>query len=143
MSQAQREKVIAEAMTWLGTPYHHAAAIKGAGVDCAMILLEVYAAAGVIDRFAMDNYPPDWMLHRSEERYLAGVQQHAHEVEQPQPGDMALFKFGRCFSHSGIIVDYPRIIHAYRPVRRVVLDDLRLNSDLAAREVKFFSLWSD
>ena len=31
---AQRLAVVAEAESWLGTPYHHEARIKGHGVDC-------------------------------------------------------------------------------------------------------------
>ena len=143
MSQQQRAAVLAEANSWLGTSYHHKAAIKGAGVDCAMILIEVYAAAGVVPHFDVGDYPPDWMMHRSEERYLGWVEQHAHVVDTPKPGDIVVFKMGRCFSHAGIVVDYPNIIHAYRPAGSVVLDDLSINSDLAAREVKFYSLWND
>jgi cell wall-associated NlpC family hydrolase len=29
-----REAVIAEARTWLGTPWHHQASLKGVGCDC-------------------------------------------------------------------------------------------------------------
>lgn len=143
MSAAGREAVLAEARNWLRTPYHHHAAVKGAGVDCAMILIEVYADAGVVPRFDVGDYPPDWMLHRSEERYLGWVERYAHEVAYPKPGDIAVFRFGRCFSHAAIVVDYPSIIHAYRPAGMVVQDDMCANADLAAREVKFFSLWSD
>ena len=35
MSAQTRQAIIDETVTWLRTPYHHMAAIKGAGVDCA------------------------------------------------------------------------------------------------------------
>ena len=38
----RREAVIREAKSWIGTPFHHAARIKGAGVDCLMLLAEIY-----------------------------------------------------------------------------------------------------
>ena len=38
---ALREAVVTEAKTWIGTPFHHAARIKGAGVDCLMLLSRV------------------------------------------------------------------------------------------------------
>ena len=63
MSAQLRQEIIDEAATWLRTPYHHAAAIKGAGVDCAQILIEVYAAVGLADKPDVGNYAPDWMLH--------------------------------------------------------------------------------
>lgn len=137
----QRAAVVAEARSWLRTPYHHHAAVKGAGVDCALLLIEVYAATGLAPRLDVGDYPPDWMLHRGEERYLGWVERYAREVAAPLPGDIALFRFGRCFSHAAIVLDDPAILHAYRPAGSVVLDDRCANADLVAREVRFFSLW--
>lgn len=64
-TDTMRRAVVAEALTWLRTPYHHAARIKGVGVDCAQFLIAVYAATGLIDDFTPDRYPPDWHLHRT------------------------------------------------------------------------------
>lgn len=36
-------QAVAEAITWLGTPYHHQGRVKGVGVDCGTLLCEVYA----------------------------------------------------------------------------------------------------
>jgi cell wall-associated NlpC family hydrolase len=59
-------------------------------------------------------YPHDWHLHRVTERYLEGVLQYAKEIESlPRPADIVLWKFGRCYSHGAIVVEWPRIIHAY------------------------------
>lgn len=138
--QEQRKAVVAEAHTWLRTPYHHKAAIKGAGVDCAMILVEVYHACGLIPRIDVGDYPPDWMMHRDEERYLGWVKKYCCEVETAQPGDIALYRVGRCFSHGAIVVDWPTIIHAYIRERNVQLADGR-GGWLAGRIVKFYSLW--
>ena len=49
-----REDVLIELNNWLGTPYHHAARVQGAGVDCLMLLLEVYGRAGVFARIGVD-----------------------------------------------------------------------------------------
>ena len=109
----KRVAVTREAETWLGTPYHHMGRVKGAGTDCLMMLAEVYEAAGVIPHIEVPFYPPDWHLHRDGERYLEGVMQYAHEiVGPPQPGGVALFKFGRCFAHGAIVIEWPRLIHA-------------------------------
>ena len=37
----QRQRVVAEAETWLRTPYHHMGRIKGGGIDCPTLLAEV------------------------------------------------------------------------------------------------------
>src|SRR5437660_5143962 len=47
----RRGLVVAEAETWLRTPYHHMARVKGAGADCLTLLAEVYEKAGVIPQY--------------------------------------------------------------------------------------------
>lgn len=110
----QRESVVAEAKTWLNTPHHHAADIKGAGVDCGFLLIRAFHAVGLIPDIDPRPYPHDWHLHRSEEKYLEWVMKYTTKVDrEPKVGDILLYKFGRCISHGAIVVDYPTIIHAY------------------------------
>lgn len=140
--QEQRQAVIAEAKTWLGTPYHHRARVKGAGVDCGMLLIAVYAAAGASPDFDPGDYPPDWMMHRDEERYLGWVMKFAAPTTNPQPGDLAVWRFGRCISHGAIIVAWPQVIHAYRQERMCVQGDVS-GGDFAHRTPLFFTLWGN
>ena len=107
------DAIIAEAMSWERTPFHHKAMIKSVGVDCAHVLLGVYSAVGLVPVFSVDDYPPDWHLHQGEERFLEVIKQYADEVDDPQHGDVVMFKFGRCCSHGAIVIEWPRIIHAY------------------------------
>ena len=98
-----RAAVVTEAKTWIGTPFHHAARVKGAGVDCLMLLAEVYERAGVTTgRINPPFYVPDWHLHRDAERYMEGLLRYARPVDAPEPGDIALFRFGRTYSHGAI-----------------------------------------
>lgn len=163
---AERAAVIAEARAWLRTPYHHMGRVKGAGVDCATLLAEVYANAGVIPLVTIPFYPPDWHLHRDAERYLGFVLEHADELPcvaqasaescgrepsceaKAKPADLALWRFGRCFSHGAIVVDWPLVIHAYAG-RGCVMEDAAKARWLAQvgervaprqRPVKFFRL---
>jgi cell wall-associated NlpC family hydrolase len=104
-----RERVIAEAQSWIGSPYHHMARVKGAGVDCFTLLCEVYESAAIISHVEIPFYPKDWFAHRDAERYIEGLLGYAREIEgPPQPGDVALFKIGRCFAHGAIVVSWPR-----------------------------------
>lgn len=135
----QRLAVAAEARTWLGTKYHHAARIKGVGVDCAQILIAVYAAVGLIKSFKTEPYPPDWHLHRSVERYLGWVQKFAHPVERAGLGDLMVFKFGRCFAHGGIVVGDGIVVHSYIG-RGVILSRLQ-DDPLIGRQTQHWSLW--
>lgn len=129
-------EIVAEARTWLGTPYHHQGRVKGVGVDCAMLLCEVYHAVGLIPFIDPRPYPPDWHLNRGEERYLAWVEDYANQVEAAQPGDVALYRFGRTVSHAGIVVAWPTIVHAYRGEGCVLADGSK--SGLARR---FSGFW--
>jgi cell wall-associated NlpC family hydrolase len=137
----QRAAVIAEALSWQGTPYHHAAQLKGSGVDCAMLPAAVYRAAGLIPELAVAHYPPDWHLHRDVERYLDIVVRHATQIPAPTgPGDFVLYRWGRCFAHGAIVIAWPEIIHAVIHVG--VIRDRGDAGRLAGRPCRFFTLWS-
>jgi len=67
-----------------------------------------------------------------------GLARHASEIKGPPlPGDIALFRFGRTFSHGAIVTDWPRLVHAYWNIG-VVYGDANLHP-LAGRPVRFFS----
>jgi NlpC/P60 family putative phage cell wall peptidase len=138
-----RAAVVAEAMTWLGTPYHHRAKLKGVGVDCAQFVLAVYADAGLIEDFDTGEYPHDWHLHRSVERYMTQVLRFAGEipVADARPGDVLLFRFGRAFSHGAIVTRYPQIVHAVLKDGAVVLGDADRDVEIVGRPTRGFSFW--
>ena len=133
------DKIIEEAKSWLCTPYHHEGNVKGAGVDCAMILIEVYSAVGAVERFDPRPYPMQWMLHRSEERYLEWVKKYADEVSEPQAGDMVLVRFGRTMSHSAIVIEGTKVIHAYAQEECVTWGDLT-QIPFHGREMRYFRI---
>lgn len=139
-----RERVVEVAKTWLGTPWVHNARVRGRGVDCGQLLAAVFEEAGVVGPVVTGEYPQDWALHRSDEKFLGFVEQYARKVErEPLPGDVVLFKFGRCLSHGGIVVKWPLIIHAYLNAREVVFDDVIANSDLVRRYAGCWSTWPE
>lgn len=140
-----RAAVLEHARGWLRTPYHHMGRVKGGGTDCLMLLAEVYQSAEVVQHIEVPFYPPDWNLHRDAERYLEGLMQYAREVppvEIPgsvpgtEPGNIALFRFARCFAHGAIVVSWPRLIHAWWDAG-VVYGDAD-QAPLAGRKVRFF-----
>lgn len=142
MSDPRRALVVGEAEAWVRTPYHHMGRLKGAGTDCLMLLAQVYHAAGVIPLLDIPFYPPDWNLHRDAERYLEGVMRFAREVGgPPQPGDVAVFKFGRCFAHGAIVIQWPDVIHAWHSAG--VLHADATGPQLAGRPVRFFDPFGD
>lgn len=145
MNEAQqRAAVLAEAMTWLGTPFHNNACVKGAGVDCAQFCARVYANAGVIAQFDVEAYSPQWFLHKDEERFIAQVKKSAREIpiEKVKPADIVVYKIGRTYAHGAIVIDWPeKIVHAHLQSGRVLVSRA-FDGDLWGRDVRAFTLWS-
>jgi cell wall-associated NlpC family hydrolase len=153
---AQRAAFVAEAMEWLGTPFRDQADIKGGGVDCAMLLVRAAVDTGLVPPFDPRPYPPQWHLHRDEERFLSIVSQLG--VEKPNPAglpaealakgsDVIVYRVGRCFSHGGVIIEGDRVLHAYYATRSVVISnlgetELAFLPDGKPRPFKLFDLWS-
>jgi hypothetical protein len=141
MIEEQRASVVRVAREFVGTPYHHMGRVKGAGVDCATLLAEVYYEAGLLKApMEIDYYPMDWHLHRDDERYLAIVQRYCQEIteEEAQPGDVVVYHFGRAWSHGGIIIQWPMIIHALVN-QNVQLAHGELEGPLVGRKRRYFS----
>jgi cell wall-associated NlpC family hydrolase len=147
--QEQRAAVIAEAKTWIGTPFRDQSDVKGAGVDCAMLLLRCFVDTGIVAPFDPRPYAPQWHLHHSEEKFLAIVEKLGAEVErEPIPGDVIVYRFGRCFSHGALVIDRGHVLHAWylekrvavSPMHDVTLCQLRNG---AARPRKVFDCWGD
>ena len=142
----QRLAVVREARKWVLTPYHLEGDILGAGVDCGMLIVRVFVDTGLVPPFDPRPYSSDWMLHNDGEKYLAWVKTWCDPVETPQPGDLALFRFGRCYSHGGIVTeaDPPALIHAFRDVGLTVEERIHQNPALTKphRSLAYFSFWA-
>lgn len=139
-----RAAIVAQAMSWLGTPYHHCAGVRTAGVDCAMLLVCVYQACGLTPLdFDPRPYSTQWHLHRSEELYLQWLAvANAQPTTTPQAGDVAIWRFGRTYSHAGILANSFEVIHALRESGQVTLHKLT-DAPLAGRDVKFYSVFKE
>ncbi len=141
----QRAHLVKCAQGWIGTPYHTGAKIRGVGADCITWIVGAFEEAGLIPAIQIPFYPPDWHLHRDEERYLKGLAEWCDEVPAPEdfrsldlppanpglasgvggaaasetakprvplPGDIVVWKIGRCFAHGAIVADWPWALHA-------------------------------
>lgn len=142
-----RARVVAIAREWLGTPYHHRARTKGAGVDCGQLIAGVFEEAGLIPPVELEQYPHDWMLHRSEERFRATVERYTQPVTgrgDALPGDILLFQFGRCISHGAIVDEWPLVIHAHAKQGKVIRSSMDQEPELRRRYVGLWKLigWS-
>jgi cell wall-associated NlpC family hydrolase len=114
-----RAKIVAEARSWIGTPFRHQGRLKGVGVDCAGLVIEVGRALGldVHDETGYAAVPDGVSMQRSCDAQMGRIERYGH-------GDVVLFSFGRHPQHLGIVADYASggnsLIHAYAPNGRVV-----------------------
>ena len=174
MSEAEeRARVCAIAKTWLHTPFRDQGKVKGknGAVDCAMMLVATFQEAGLLTLdYDPRPYPPQFHLHRGEERFLKAVDGiiqarrcGAEVSREPIPGDVIVYRVARCFSHGGLVIESPRstpdcdpgeaiahqgthLIHAYYKAGHVAISplneiELACLPDGRPRPYKLFDLW--
>jgi len=143
LEKQQRQSVVEEAISWIGTPYHNEARVKYGGVDCGLFILEVFERCGLVPHIEIPHYSSSWHLHHSEEQYLGWVSKYSHEVKNrdPLPGDVILYQYGRCISHGAIVIDYPKIIHSYIRLGVVYTDNTQ--GQLPKRQRAVYSFWPE
>ena len=121
-----RERLRTEALSWVGTPFHHDQSLKGVGVDCARLIIEVYAAAGLLESYRPEYYPPDWFLHQDRERYLEELDRHGfrrlHKGEVVNVGDIFGYRLGRCVAQGGIFIGDSIVVMAIYGKRVEAID---------------------
>lgn len=148
-----RAAFINEALSWRGTPFVNCGDVKGRGgaVDCAMLLVRCAVDTGHIPAFDPRPYPPAWMLHRSEERFLdILVSLGATEVERPRMGDVLVWQVARTFAHGAVLINSRQVVHAYASARCVLVSDLTeplilhhpARGRVVPRACRYFDLWS-
>jgi len=109
-----RNDIIAEALSWLGTPYHHRASLKGVGCDCLGLVRGIYR--GVVGPEPGDT--PAYPQHNDgseSERLMLALEEHLSRVPPPgAPGDIIVFRLRPNFParHCGVLVEPERFIHA-------------------------------
>ena len=143
--QLQRADVVKEALSWVGTPFMHAGRIKGVGVDCGQLPIMVFSTVGLIKNFYPESYSRNWHMHSFRELYLEAVKELALEVSGPPlPGDLIIWRFGRHYSHGGIVTQWPKVVHAFWPERQVTESDTGKQGPLRSPKhpIKHFSYWA-
>jgi len=143
MTETQfRAALVAEAESWLNTPYMLTGPIKGVGTNCARFLFAVGKVVGVIPAGAEPEwYAPQMAAHSSEEKLISNIVKYGGvEVFEPKPGDVIVFRTGKAYGHAGLVIDYPtRIIHALAP--NPVSYGHAFEGRLGRLQRRFFTFW--
>ena len=136
--------IVAQARTWLGTPFHHQARLKGKGCDCLGLIV------GVVDELELKDENGVKLAAYDEVTYsrqpdgayltekLTGLLMEV-PIAEASAGDLALFKVRENPQHLAILTDYEGtlgMIHCFAPARKVV--EHRLDDDWKLRILKVF-----
>ena len=112
-----RERVVAEAYSWLGTPYQHQASLKGVGCDCLGLIRGVWRELVGPEPEALPPYRPDWAELGGEELLLGAARRWLRLVApaEAEPGDVLLFRMtlGAPVKHAAVLSGPDRMVHAY------------------------------
>ena len=112
-----RKCVLAEARSWIGTPYVHQTSCKGFGTDCLGLVRGIWRKLYGCEPQATPDYSPDWNEVSGEEQLLQAARQWFEPINLPDalPGDLLLFRWkgSAVVKHVGILTDNNRFIHAY------------------------------
>ncbi|MEZ0302021.1 MAG: NlpC/P60 family protein [Hyphomicrobiaceae bacterium] len=111
-----RPHIVALARSWLGTPYHHQASVKGAGVDCVGLIRGVWRELYGRDAEAAPAYTRDWAEATGRETLLEAARHHLIEIDPSAaaPGDVLVFRYrgSSVAKHAAILATPDTMIHA-------------------------------
>jgi NlpC/P60 family putative phage cell wall peptidase len=101
------ERIVEAARGWIGTPYRHQAARRGAGCDCLGLLRGVWSEVLGAEPEKVPAYSMDWSEPQGEERLWAAAHRHLTPcgAQQEMAGDVILFRMrqGAVAKHLGIL----------------------------------------
>lgn len=112
-----REEIIAEARSWLGTPYRHQASRKDVGCDCLGLLRGVWRGVSGKEPELPPPYSADWAEASRAESLAEAARRHLVEIppDAIAPGDVLLFRWRAHLpaKHCAILSASDRMIHAH------------------------------
>lgn len=134
-----RARIVAEARTWIGTPWVHQHRAKGIGVDCAGLPIEICKGLN-LSTFDLTDY--DRLPDGVELKRLCDEQMTPIPIRDMQPADAVLIQFVGRPQHLGILADYLygglSLIHATNAIGKVV--EHRLSPEWRAKIVGAYRL---
>jgi NlpC/P60 family putative phage cell wall peptidase len=92
-----RTHIVTLARSWLGTPYHHQASLKGVGTDCVGLVRGMWRELYGTEPEQLPAYTRDWAEAQARETLLEAARRHLVEVphSQARPGDILIFRWRR------------------------------------------------
>ena len=111
-----QEKFADEAVKWanIPVPYRHRG-LTIRGCDCTGLIIGIAQSLGKLQNYKLRKYKFDWNLHSGAcDIITTELENVADRVMKStiQPGDILIFKFGKCNSHAGVFVGKRTFVHS-------------------------------
>ena len=120
MNRAVPAQIIAAARSWLGTPYHDQASIKGAGVDCLGLARGIWREVIGPEPLSVPPYSRDWGETLATEVLAEGAAGWLLPIPlaEAAPGSVVLFRMmpQAIAKHVGILTSEATFIHAFQGI---------------------------
>lgn len=117
---AQAERIVALARGWIGTPYRHQAACRGAGCDCLGLIRGLWRELRGAEPERPPAYSMDWSEPARQELLWQAAARHLvpKPLADEAPGDVILMRMraGAVAKHLGVMARVganATFIHAY------------------------------
>lgn len=114
---ATRADIVAEARSWIGTPYRHQASLKSIGCDCLGLVRGVWRGVIGEEPEVAPAYTPAWAEASGEETLAAAGFRHLIPVplDAIAPGDIVLFRWRANMpaKHAAIVTSEALMVHAH------------------------------
>ncbi|MBK0326989.1 C40 family peptidase [Rhodobacteraceae bacterium F11138] len=119
---SDQERIVELARGWIGTPYHHQAACRGAGADCLGLVRGIWRDLLGDEPESVPAYSMDWSEPQGEERLWAAAKRNLRDMPLADfafdPGDIVLFRMrsNAVAKHLGIVAQTgtrSSFVHAY------------------------------
>lgn len=108
--------ILAEAQSWIGTPYRHQASLKGVGCDCLGLLRGVWRGVMGAEPELPPPYSPDW-AEAGADTLVAAARRYLIEIDCDAfaAGDVLLFRWRAAMpaKHCAIATSPDTMIHAH------------------------------
>lgn len=133
-----RADIVRAARRYIGTPYHHQAALAGAGCDCLGLIRGVWRDLYGAEPEAPPPYTADWGETGAVEHMLDAAYRHLVPIaaDQADAGDVMIFRLrhGLIAKHAAILTGRTSMIHAQSEdrVREVTMNGWWLRHAAAA-----------